>query len=174
MKKLVLIAIVSLFALVSNAQFKKSDKILEGTVSYAKSEGTDAEYSISPSFGYFLSDKFAIGISAGIGTNEDGDFTEFGGYGRLYFLNIGKNLMAYTQLDLSTASNKLESVKTSSFSTNVGVGANYFISKNLALSAHICDLMNYTSVESTSSFSIGFTGVNNPLSSAKFGLLLKF
>ena len=171
MKKVLLLAIVSMFSFLANAQFKKSDKILEGSVSYSKTEGSDAEYSVSPSLGIFLSDKFAIGVGLSLGKDADGDATNFGAYGRYYFLSVGKNLSAYTPLDLTSNNSKSGGVKTSTFSTNVGVGANYFISKNLALSAHICDLMSYSSDPST--FSIGFSGISNPLAMSQFGLLIK-
>jgi hypothetical protein len=173
MKKFLLVLVVSLISLFSNAQFKKSDKILEGSVSYSKSKGTDAEYSVSPSLGIFLSEKFALGVSLGIGEDVDGSVTNFGAYGRYYFMSIGKNLSAYTQMDISSDNTKLAGVKTSAFSINLGVGANYFVSKKMAITAHICDLMGYTNQDSNSDFSIGFSGVNNPLSMGQFGLLIK-
>ena len=53
------------------------------------------------------------------------------------------------------------------------MGANYFVSKKVALTAQLVDLASYTSEEGTSTFTIGFTGVKNPISMGTFGILVK-
>ena len=80
--------VLSLTAFTVNAQnaFKKSDKIVEGTVSYSKASGADASYSFNPSVGYFVTDRFAVGVAAGLGKDENGvKATSVGAYGRCYF-----------------------------------------------------------------------------------------
>jgi outer membrane protein len=178
MKKMFsILAVLTIFAVSANAQssFKKSDVILEGTASYSKTEGLDATYSIAPSIGYFLTDKFAIGIigetakdDAGVKTNAIGVF------GRCYVLNIGKNLKTYSQLTMSSLSVNDDASKTSAFGVNLGLGLNYFVSPKLALTLNVADLVDYSNVESTSTFSIGWQGVTNPFSATKFGVLYRF
>ncbi len=180
-KQIKLIAVAFLLSLTAftsvNAQiaFKKSDKFVEGTASYSKSEGTDASYSLAPTVGYFISDRFAAGVFGQVGKDGDGvETSTIGAFGRCYVLNIGKNLTTYSQLNVGSSSVNDAGTKTSALGINLGLGANYFVSPKLALSMHISDLMNYTSVESSSSFSIGWEGVNNPFSMTKFGLLYRF
>ena len=176
-KFVVVAMLVSLFAISGvKAQntFKKSDKIVEGTVSYSKSTGTDAEYSFSPAVGYFLTDRFAAGVTAEIGKSADGEVTNFGAYGRCYILNIGQNFKAFSQLGIGSNTTKVAGVSTSEFAAGVGLGANYFVSKRIALSAHIADLISYTSGDGNSTFNVGFTGFNNPIAMGKFGVLVKF
>jgi len=178
MKKMFsILAVLTIFAVSANAQssFKKSDVILEGTASYVKTEGADASYSLAPTIGYFLTEKFAIGVAgetakddAGIKTNSIGVF------GRCYFLNIGKNLKTYSQLTMSNVTINDDGSKTSAFGANLGLGVNYFVSPKLALTLHVADLVDYSNVESTSTVSIGWQGVTNPFSAAKFGLLYRF
>lgn len=175
MKKLLSMLALAAITLTASAQtFKKSDKILEGTVAYSKA-GDDVEYSIAPSVGYFVTDGVAVGVSAQYG--EDKDLSEtttgVGAFVRCYFLNIGKNFKAYSQLGLGNATTKISDVKTSTFGVGVGMGANYFVSKKVALTAQLVDLASYTSTEGASAFSIGFTGVKNPFSMATFGVLVK-
>jgi outer membrane protein len=175
MKKMFsILAVLTILAVSANAQsnFKKSDKILEGTASYVKTEGADASYSLAPTIGYFLTDKFAIGVAgetakdgAGVKTNS------IGAFGRCYFLNIGKNLKTYSQL---TMSNVTMNDAGSAFGLNLGLGLNYFVSSKLALTLHVADLVDYTDMNSTSKFSIGWQGVTNPFSASKFGVLYRF
>lgn len=175
MKKLfsIFVALTVLTLSVSAQGFKKSDKILEGTVSYSKSKGSDAVYSVSPSLGYFVTNKAAIGFTGEFGTSEDGDVSNFGVYGRQYFHTVGKNILTYAQLNAGVNNTSAAGVKTSMFGAGVGLGANYFVSNRVAVSAHLSDLLSYTSGEGMSNFSIGFTGFNNPLAMTKFGILIK-
>ena len=175
MKKLfsIFVALTVLTLSVSAQGFKKSDKILEGTVSYSKSKGSDAEYSFSPSLGYFVSNKAAIGFTAEMGSSSEGDVSNFGVYGRQYFHTVGKNILTYAQLNVGVNNTNASGAKTSMFGAGFGLGANYFVSNRVAISAHLSDLMSYSSGEGTSSFSVGFRGFNNPLAMTSFGVLVK-
>lgn len=169
-----ILAVLTIFAVSANAQsnFKKSDKILEGTASYVKTEGADASYSLAPTVGYFLTDKFAIGVAGETAKDDAGVKTNsIGVFGRCYFLNIGKNLKTYSQL---TMSNVTINDAGSAFGLNLGLGLNYFVSSKLALTLHVADLVDYTDNKSTSTFSIGWQGVTNPFSASKFGVLYRF
>jgi outer membrane protein len=175
MKKMFsILAVLTIFAVSANAQlnFKKSDKILEGTASYVKTEGADASYSLAPTIGYFLTDKFAIGVAGETAKDDAGVKTNsIGVFGRCYFLNIGKNLKTYSQL---TMSNVTINDASSAFGLNLGLGLNYFVSSKLALTLHVADLVDYTDSKSMSTFSLGWQGVTNPFSASKFGVLYRF
>jgi len=175
MKKMFsILAVLTILAVSANAQssFKKSDKILEGTASYVKTEGADASYSLAPTVGYFLTDKFAIGVAGETAKDDAGVKTNsIGVFGRCYFLNIGKNLKTYSQL---TMSNVTINDAGSAFGLNLGLGLNYFVSSKLALTLHVADLVDYTDMNSTSTFSLGWQGVTNPFSASKFGVLYRF
>ena len=178
MKKVVFL-VVALFAAITftNAQtaFKKGNKFVEGSVSYTKAEGTDATYGFQPTIGYFLTDRFAVGVSGDFAKDENGvKTTGFGAFGRFYVLNIGQNFKAFSQLGIGTTSINDAGVKTSGMGVNLGFGANYFVSSKLALSVGLADVVNYTSVEGNSNFNIGWSGVTNPLNAAQFGVLYKF
>ena len=168
-----LVSLVSMTGVKAQSTFTKGDKIVEGTVSYSKSSGADAEYSVAPSFGYFATNKTAVGVSVEFGTSADGDVTNFGVYARNYFHTIGKNFLTYAQVNAGSNSTKSAGVKTSEFAAGVGLGANYFVSPKVAVTAHVADLVSYTSADGASNFSIGFTGVHNPFSMGSFGVLIK-
>lgn len=173
--KLVVSALtLMLVSFTTKAQFKKTEKFVEGTVSYSKSTGTDGQYTLNPTVGYFLTDKFAVGVSGEFGKNSTQNKTGVGAFGRCYVMNVGSKCYVYSQLNVSTSSTKVGNNKTSVTNANVGLGTNYFVSKNLALSVSVTDLISYTDNGPVSTFSIGFTGINNPLNAAKFGVLYRF
>lgn len=173
--KLVVSALtLMLVSFTTNAQFKKTEKFVEGTVSYLKSTGTDGQYTLNPTVGYFLTDRFAVGVSGEFGKNSTQKATGVGAFGRCYVMSIGSKLHVYSQLGVSTLSTKVGNNKTSVTNANVGLGANYFVSKNLALSTSLANLISYTDNGPVSTFLIGFTGTNNPLTATKFGVLYRF
>ena len=178
MKKVVFL-VVALFAAITfaNAQtgFKKGNKFVEGSVSYTKAEGTDATYGFQPTIGYFLTDRFAVGVAGDFGKDGAGVKTSgVGAFGRCYVLNIGQNFKAYSQLGVATMTVNDAGVKTSGTGVNFGFGANYFVSSKLALSVNLADVVSYQSVEGSSTFNVGWSGVSNPLNAAQFGVLYKF
>lgn len=174
MKKTALLLVLALTTLFTNAQFKKADKFVEGSASYSKAEGSDAVYNLQPTVGYFTSDKLAFGIFGQIGKDQGRETTGFGAFGRYYVLNVGQNLKTYSQLTVGNTSIEEAGINTSTFGIDLGLGVNYFISKRLALSLDVANLMTWTSQESNSEFSIGWNGVTNPFSVTKFGVLYRF
>lgn len=166
------------FAIFSTASaqnaFKKSDKILEGTVSYSKASGSDATYGLNPSFGYFLTDKTAVGVYLGFGKDGGDETSAIGAFGRYYMLSVGQNLKAYTQMTVGNSSVKAEGEKVSTFGIGAGIGVNYFVSPKIALALDVANLMSYTSQGSNTEFSIGWEGVTNPLNASNFGVLFRF
>jgi len=158
-----------------NAQtFKKSDKIVEGTVSYTKSTDVKASYSIKPAVGYFLTNKVAIGVFGEVGKTEAEETTNFGAFGRYYFLTIGKKCDIFSQVDVASNTTKVADIKANSVSGNLGLGANYFVTSKLGLTMNVANLISYESADGKSTTTIGFEGVTNPFSVAKFGVIYKF
>jgi outer membrane protein len=181
-----LFAIIAFFAFASvQAQdtktgFSKGDTFVEGTVKFITSDNVKT-FNINPSVGYFLTKKFAAGVTlnskstetAGVKTS---DSFGLGIFGRCYFLSVGNNFKTYSQLAVTSESDKITDTK--STDVTLGLGANYFITKNISLTLSVADLAKFssTSVSGTTSneTSIGFTGVNNPFTTATFGLNYRF
>ena len=161
------------FATQAQSAFKKSDRILEGTVSYSKTTDVDASYSINSSVGYFMTSKFAIGVAGSFGKDGADKTTNVGVFGRCYFTDI-KNCKLFSQASISSNTTEVAGTKTTSTSAGLGFGANYFVTNKLALTMNVADLVSYTNVSSKSTLTVGFDGVNNPFSTAKFGVLYKF
>lgn len=182
MKKILLILVATL-GLTANAQtgFKKSDVFVEGSFSYAKEKDADATYSFAPTVGYFLTDKFAVGaqVEKSNTTDKLGSTDKLGAgvFARCYFLNVGKDFKVFSGLNLNTNALVLDTtvgqfVARQNFNANLGLGVNYFVTKNLALSANLANLAGYNF--ETESFNVGFSGVENPFNTTKFGVLYKF
>ena len=180
MKKILLI-LVAMLGLTATAQtgFKKSDVFVEGTFSYAKEKGQDATYGVAPTVGYFLTDKFAVG--AQVEKTNTTDKLGAGVFARCYFLNVGKDFKVFSGLNLntnalvlddSTTENLNDFITRQNFNANLSLVVNYFVTKNLALSANLANLAGYNF--ETESFNVGFGGVDNPFNAPKFGVLYKF
>lgn len=173
MKKLVLVLAVILGSTaLTTAQ--KSSKILSGTVSYTKATDVKASYTITPLIGYFVTNKVAVGVLGEYGKTSTVETTNVGVFGRCHFMNIGKNCQVFSQVDLTANSSEEAGVKTKSTSANLGLGANYTLTKKLDLTMHAADLINYEIADSKSITTIGFSGINNPFAVAKFGVIYKF
>ena len=171
MKKVVLILAVLLTALTSvNAQ--KSSKFITGTVSYTKTTDVKASYSVNPTIGYFVTDRVAIGVLGSFGETATEKTTSVGVFGRCHFLNIGKNCQVFSQVDLTSNSAKV--AKTTSTSANLGLGTNYALTKKLGLTMNLANLISYESADGVSTTTIGFTGIDNPFATAKFGVYYSF
>jgi outer membrane protein len=173
MKKVVLLLAVLLAAFTStNAQ--KSSKFVTGTVSYTKTTDVDATYSFNPTIGYYVTDKVSVGILGEVGKAGDAKTTNIGVFGRCDFMNIGKSCQVFSQVDITSNSSTVGSIKTTSTSANLGLGGNYHINKKWALTVHLADLISYESADGNSTTTVGFTGINNPFATAKFGVMYKF
>jgi outer membrane protein W len=174
MKKqvMMLAAILCLATLTTTAQ--KSTKFVTGTVSYTKSTDVDASYGFSPTIGYYLTNKVSVGVSGEVGKADGATTTNVGVFGRCDFASIGKSCTVFSQADLASNSTTVADVKTTSIAAGLGLGANYAINSKWALTMHVADLISYTSADSKSTLTVGFSGVNNPFATAKFGVMYKF
>jgi outer membrane protein len=182
MKKFLFIAIAFIAFQTSNAQsFAKGDTFVEGTVSFVSGDSNET-FNFNPAVGYFVTDKVTVGVeldtqstknAAGVKTS---DSFGVGVFARCYFLKIGEHLNVYSQLGLGTSDDKVTDVK--STDVRVGLGANYFVTKNLSLTLKLAELAKYSSVKtgdvSANETSIGFNGVTNPFTTPTFGLSYRF
>jgi outer membrane protein len=174
MKKTVLALAVILTAFTAATAQKKSEKFVTGTVSYSKSTDVKASYSLKPTVGYFLTDKVAVGVFGEVSESGDEKTTSVGVFGRCHFMTIGQHCGVFSQLSVSTNSTTVADVKTTSTNANLGLGANYFVTKRLGLTMDIANLISYENVDSKSTTTIGFEGVTNPFAVASFGVIYKF
>ena len=172
--KLGILAVTFLMAGLTTVSAQKHSKIVSGTVSYTKATDVKASYSINPLVGYFVTDKVAVGVLGSFGETATEKTTNVGVFARCHFLKIGKNCEVFSQVDLTSNSSTVADVKSTSTSANLGLGANYSITKKLGLTMNVADLISYEAADGNSVTTIGFTGVNNPFATAKFGVIYKF
>lgn len=182
MKKFLLIAIAFFAFATSNAQtFSKGDTFVEGTVNFVTSNDVKT-FNFNPSVGYFLTDKFAAGVTVNTQSTKTAGVTTsdsfgVGVFGRCYFLNIGEHFKTFSQLSIT--SNDDNAADTKSLNANLGLGANYFVTKNLSLTLQVANLASYASVKAgndsaVNTTTIGFNGVTNPFTTPTFGLNYRF
>lgn len=211
MKKLLLtLTAIAGLTFASNAQdfgFKKTDFIVEGNfqATSVNNKNTDekfSEFNFTPKFGYFVSDKIAVGVefafgqekettqqTAGETINKDNVFG-VGAFGRYYFLELGSRFKTYTELgagylgtksEVEVAGTTTENPKVNGFGANLGIGANYFLTDKIAINFAFTDVLSYGSAKadvdgakSVSVFNANVNQFNNFFSNATFGLTFKF
>ncbi len=224
MKKVLLTAVAVFSLTFVNAQeeetkgfgFSKGNMFLEGNLSFSSStstdsfQGTDIEenknssFNFNPKFGYFISDKLALGAELSIGSskNENTDFTttpnvvtettgsNFGAgvFARYYFLDLGQRFKTFTEVGLGFGSqtNELNGTETSSangFGLGVDLGMNYFVTEKMAISFGLSNVLSYGNTTSetpggdetkTSGLNGNINVFNNFFDTPTFGLLYKF
>lgn len=198
MKKLLLLSAVAVFGLSNvNAQdeatektfgFEKGNIIVEGNLGFSSSTDTDSDesgdlfesktstFSFNPKAGYFISDKFAVGIQLNLNSSKmedtvlaiDPNFSEetkasvFGAgvFARYYFLDLGKRFKTYGEFGIGFASGNVETTETgatdpttdydvSGFGAGVSLGINYFVSECFAINFVLSDVLSYASATET-------------------------
>jgi outer membrane protein len=178
MKKILFIAIALMAIQTSFAQtFSKGDTFVEGTVKFVSSDDTKT-FNFSPTIGHFVTDKVAVGAFLNTeNTKTSGATTTdsfgFGIFARYYFLKIGEHFNVHTQYQMGLNNDTAGDIK--SLSANLGLGANYFVTKNLSLTVSVADLASYKSIDGgDSTTTIGFSGVTNPFTTPSFGVNYRF
>lgn len=173
--------------------FQHGDKFIEGGISVSTVKDASSAYSLNPKFGYFVSDKVAIGLDADIfgSTTNKNTTTErknngfgIGAFARYYFLELdSKRFKAYGEAGLgynhtkTTISNTDDTVN--SVKANITVGLNYFFTKKWAATFALADILTYNNTNpedgtSTPTFNLNINLFNNIFAQPKFGLLYKF
>lgn len=199
MKKIVLAAIAVMGFSFANAQdsssfgFSKGNILLEGNLGFSSTNDKNTEiktdfFEFNPKAGYFLTDKFALGIDLGIGSYKgkkagiDADKSsafKVGVFGRYYFLDLGQRFKTYAEAGVGLNSGKDGDAKYSGVGFNAGLGINYFVSNNFAINFGLtdilaCDSYKYKGGKAVSQFDANVNVFNNFFSTAKFGLTYKF
>lgn len=210
MKKIVLSLIaISGFAFASKAQnfgFQKGDVILEGSVGASVNDNKGSEtkstnLSFSPKAGYFLSDKFAVGIAPGYAESKQTNYsgstdtytktntTSVEIFGRYYFLEAGKRFKVYSELDLgystaggetSNGTTTIKNDKTNSIGANAGIGANFFVTNKIAVGYQFTNVLGYqtskvdrSGAKPVNSFYVNLNNFGNFFSTGQFSLTFK-
>lgn len=170
-------------------QFEKGDMLLEGSIKISTGGEADS-YAFSPKFGYFLNDKLAIGGKLNFSSNElkaDDSKTKIaavGGFARYYFLQLdSKRFKAYAEAGLGYGRNRIETPElddtSNSLTADVTVGLNYFITKNIAATFTLANLVSYNSVSpengpSSDTFQLNINLFENIFNQPQFGILYRF
>jgi len=208
MKKIIL-TVAAVFAFgFANAQDKKESKggfgfsegdvFVEGSISTASTNDKNSDtktssFEFNPKAGYFLSDKFAVGVELGIGsgkttvagtnTAKSSNFN-FGAFGRYYFLDLGQRFKTYTEFGFNVGSDKTgvsTTVKTNTFNVGAGLGMNYFVTPKVAISFGLGNVINFGSSKTdmsgdkgSSNMNVNLNVFNNFFNTPTFGALYKF
>lgn len=204
MKKVLLSAVAILGFTFANAQeeeaatgfgFAQGDIIVEGNLGFSSTNDKNTEtktndFRFNPKVGYFLNDKFAVGVELGVGsdktevagteTDKNSNF-DAGVFGRYYFLELGKRFKTYAEAGVAIESGKagLADAKYSGFGFGAGLGMNYFVSDSFAINFGLTDILSYSSkkwdgAENVSEFDANVNVFNNFFTTAQFGLTYKF
>lgn len=204
MKKLIFAASLLVLGANVNAQtgegfgFQQGDVILEGNLGWSASNDKNTEvketsFNFNPKVGYFVTDKFAIGVKAGVGTDktkvegtevEKVNTFDAGLFGRYYFLDLGARFKTYAEVGFGYTNVKYEEimaeeVKADGFQSGFGLGINYFVTNNIAINFALTDIISYNTVKvdggkSVSEFNGNINVFNNFFETATFGLTYKF
>jgi outer membrane protein len=216
MKKLLLLSAIAVFGLSNvNAQeeaektfgFEKGNIILEGGLNFGSSteeqdgfETKTSDFNFSPKAGYFINDKFAVGVELAVGSGKventfEGQSVEdkissfsAGVFARYYFLDLGKRFKTFAEAGVGFGSSTLEEegieedLETSGFGIGVDLGINYFVTENFAIVFGLADVLSYSSTTTergefesdTNSFNGNLNVFNNFFDTARFGVTWKF
>ena len=210
MKKIVLLLTAFMgLAFGSKAQtfgFQKGDGLLEGAIGisstdHKSTQQKNSSFSLSPKVGYFITNKTAIGAQVSFnrskntnysGTNEAYSLTNSVGVGvfaRYYFLEIGSRFKTYGEAGLGYSSaggennNGTTSVKfdrTNTIGINGGVGANYFLTDNIAIGYKFADVIGFSTTKAstsgakaTNNFNVNLNSFSNFFNTGQFSLTFK-
>jgi outer membrane protein with beta-barrel domain len=169
--------------------FENGDMFLEGSIKISTG-GEEDYYGFSPKFGYFLNDKVAIGAKLNYESSEtestDTKINVFGvgAFARYYFLELDqKRFKAFGEAGLGFGSNKTEfegvEDTDNSVTADLNIGLNYFITKNIAVTFTLANVLSYNSVSpengpSSDTFNLNINLFKNIFDQPEFGLLYRF
>jgi hypothetical protein len=199
--KRIIVVLVTVFAFgFANAQesglpkatFSKGDMWLEGGITITTGDSSDDYFAITPKFGYFLDQKWAIGgdfnissVSYLLNSNnlDKSNSYGIGVFARYYFLNFG-NFKAYGETGLGYNHTKLEYLNGTSdtndgIKANIDLGINYFFTEKWAATFTLAEILSYNNAKpengaSTSDLVVNVNLFNNIFAQPKFGLLYKW
>jgi hypothetical protein len=174
---------------VKGVQFEKGNMFIEGSIKIDTGGKSDF-YAFSPKFGYFLNDKLAVGGKLNFSndkteaTHNETSVFGIGAFARYYFLQLdSKRFKAYAEGGLGYGRNRVETLiaddTNNSITADINVGLNYFITKNIAATFTLANVLSYNSVSpengpSSSTFKLNINLFENIFNQPQFGLLYKF
>jgi len=171
--------------------FEKGDMFLEGSIKISTGGETDY-YGFSPKFGYLLNDKLAVGAKLDYSSKKEETVPEtktnvfgVGAFARYYFLELDKKrFKAFAEAGLGFGSNKtkiegIEDDTDNSITADITVGLNYFVTKNIAVTFTLANVLAYNSVSpengpSSDTFNLNINLFENIFDQPQFGLLYRF
>lgn len=189
MKKVLLTAVAVFSLTFVNAQeekettgfgFAQGNMFLEGNLGFSSDKETNSDntgdldetktssMNFNPKFGYFISNKLALGAEVMVGsgksevtifgtpnvTNENTNSTFGAGvFARYYFLDLGQRFKTYAEAGLGFASGKsefngIETGKGSGFGLNFDLGMNYFVTEKMAINFGLANVLGFNSTKS--------------------------
>ncbi|SFN58087.1 outer membrane protein [Paenimyroides ummariense] len=184
MKKILLSLAVLATGAAAQAQdqpfaFKQGDILLEGSLQ-ANTNDDRAEtikrsnFNFTPKAGYFVTDKFAVGLGLNIGASNVEDYNDgnsnyeeerfstvgFEVFGRYYIADM-KRFQPYAELGIGYDSSKRETIivtddvtetrelpKYNDFGVNATLGFNYFVTPKIAVNFALSNLIGFNSGKS--------------------------
>ena len=184
MKKILLSLAVLATGAAAQAQeqtfgFNQGDILLEGSLQ-ANTQDDRAEtirrsnFNFTPKAGYFVSDKFAVGLGLNIGASNVEDYNDvnanyeearfstvgFEVFGRYYIADM-KRFQPYAELGIGYDSSKRETIivtddvtvntelpKYNQFGVNATLGFNYFVTPKIAINFALSNLIGFNSGKS--------------------------
>lgn len=174
------------------ATFSKGDMWLEGGISLTTGDSNDDYFAVTPKFGYFLDEKWAVGADINYASvsylpnaNNLDKSNSFGigGFVRYYFLSLG-NFKAFGEAGLGYNHTKLDynggaSNTNNGIKANIDLGINYFFTPKWAATFTLAEILSYNNAspengESTNDLEININLFNNVFAQPKFGLLYKW
>ena len=174
------------------ATFSKGNMWLEGGITLTTGDSSNDYFALTPKFGYFLDQKWAVGgdfnISSASYLPNSNNLDKSNSYGigvfaRYYFLILG-NFKAYGEAGLGYNHTKLEYLDGSTnmnngLKANIDLGINYFFTPKWAATFTLAEVLSYNNAKpengaSTSDLVINVNLFNNIFAQPKFGLLYKW
>lgn len=167
------------------------------------SELKTGTFTFTPKAGFFVTDDLAVGAQLAIGSGkreettfgspnviEERTVSAFGAgvFARYYFLNLGERFKTYAEVGagFGTSKDEVDSeevAKTNTFGIGLDLGINYFVTKKIAISFGLADVLAFNSSKTEtpgggeskeSSFGGNVNVFNNFFDTPTFGLLYKF
>jgi opacity protein-like surface antigen len=150
------------------AGFSKGNVFVTGVVGFTSTSGGEADessFEIMPQLGYFVTENIAIGARVGFNSTKMDDVSRsgfgVGAFGRYYFTPASK-FSLFGELAVDYDSREVsDDVSLNTFGAGLGLGLNYFVSKNFSLEAGI-GVLGFASgkadvdgAESVNAFSFG-------------------
>jgi outer membrane protein len=208
MKK-VLFSVAGVFAFgFANAQdtpettfgLTKGNIFLEGSFSFAGTNDKNIEFKtgevgFTPKVGYMISDNLGLGVMLDVMSyKEELEGSEsykessigVGVFARYYFLNLGERFKTFAEVGAGFANGKAgldDELKTSGFGIGLDLGINYFVTRSIAISFGLSDVISYNSMkmeaggvtsEPVSELNVNANVFNNFFSTPTFGVMYKF